>query len=452
MAGARLDVTIAQQLCAEAEQDIKRLEQKAERERDRELGRSPKSRPAALYHVGAWMDFLQYHYLTSTLEELTTRNRHASERTLQRELGLDEDDFWRFRNDLVFVHQLISEFDEDEDGLLSRAEVKLLLKRIGLEPFRRNNEQIIDKELNRLIRQKQDSEHGRVRALLRNPSDEDESALNFHLCEILDLIVILRGLQIQSRHPVLQTLFYKTTKGDHQLNIQKVPDILAAESLNVRHDLVNSDQQEVLQHALDEMDTTVFGDIIFPELENLYQKVAEKLRQASAELNARNLPSLLLSTDEMATNQKLYDMMDETMSNQISLTDVKQAISVHFRCVISAEETKNYLSLISHPPENPVSLFDFNRLMARMEDVQRQTPLTLSMMGKKTLLRSAKFFGLSQEYMEQASLTELADVLASFLDMKDAKQDLRTLPEPVYNGRQLVMRSKTKASFSGWPG
>mmetsp|Transcript_54958 Transcript_54958/g.160370 ORF Transcript_54958/g.160370 Transcript_54958/m.160370 type:complete len:550 (-) Transcript_54958:37-1686(-) len=387
---------------------------------------------------GRWSEDLcvdqeAWHDLLMVVEERTARKRRKFERDIKSRTGMPDAMFWRYRYDLIRLHSTFSLYDEDGDSFLKRSEVKQLLKHLGFEPYRKGDEALV------------------VEGLLEEMDASRDSRLD--LFGFLKLMERTRAVQRGQRHPVLKEVF-KAFSSDiaRRVDFKHIWKLLQSAEIwgkpspaspGTEPGKWDPDDEEAVHRVLEEFDTDASGEISFAEFEDLAQRVQETLCGRQAERIVREARGLGMSMEAFGECQWAFDQLDGDGSGGLSAVEIKEAIQIQLAREPSMAEVRMVYDECSLSHDDEVRLPSFLRLMKCASEHVLQADFCLRNVPVRKLRECLLFFPLAKSYVSKLAPEELADLVASYLDL-DPNADLTKTSE-VCSVRKLLEYAQQKA-------
>jgi len=386
---------------------------------------------------GPLIDAEVFHELLMVADERSLRKRRQQEREIQAKLGLTEDAFWDYRFELHRLHHTFLIYDTNSNGFLDGNEVKQLLKHLGFEPYREGSSNVI----NDLI------------AEFDNNNDE---MLSFR--EFLLLMKRIRGIQRSERRSQLESAFNKHILAPRRSSMgQKVRDTtIELESriilrmladLGVHVDKAGS-TEAVVKCALEDFEMEYCVDVRFPELEKLMQRILEALASRVAEQCGKKATALGLAREAVADYQWAFDQLDTDLSGSLSFIEAWEAVQMNVGREPSEDEMLALYREVGIDQEDELDIFNFMRVMkSACEQIFRvENEFTLDDVTPKRLRECLMFFPLSKSFVACVPESDLPEMVASYCDIQ-RDVNLKLLdPTPIINVRQLLEHAWRKAA------
>mmetsp|Transcript_103733 Transcript_103733/g.268476 ORF Transcript_103733/g.268476 Transcript_103733/m.268476 type:complete len:802 (-) Transcript_103733:105-2510(-) len=358
------------------------------------------------------------HDLLMQVEEQTERKKRRIEHEIKDKIGLEDQVFWQYRHELIMLYNTFHHYDDDEDQCLTHAEAKLLLKHLGFQPYRQGPE----------------AEH--VQRILVE-SDEDGNGLVDFL-EFLGLMDRIRVLQRADRCNKLREQFIKHRRAHRSADVQAqdLRETLAGIGIPLREDHV-----ELVERVVEELDIDLAA-LKFPDLEDIAQRVVERLQSAMAEAILQHADKLGLSMDVFAEYQVAFDQLDVDGSGTLSFEEMRRALEMHMGRPPTVMEVEDlYLDLKKNSDEE-LEIREFMWMMHTASAIKhlfkKGEAFTLRDVPPSKLRDILRLFRLAENYIVKISFEELLEHVANYLEVR-TNSDLREeLPERVTNVRQLV--------------
>lgn len=416
-----LDMDDAKAALADLQQELEEKAMEAEGE-----GGKPRSQihlPASVEELH--LDHDTVHELLLRLEERTERSKHRLEHKIKDKVGLDNEVFWQYRHELVNLHSRFNHYDGDEDQCLTQTEAKLLLKHLGFQPFRQGAQ----------------AEH--VQRLLEEFDEDGNGLVDF--LEFLGLMERIRAMQRGDRqHRLAYQFRLRDRLGHGRIDVKEVRDVLKAIGMHVR-----PEDQDLVEQTVEHFDTDCAGEIIFEELEELVQRISERLQSVAAEQILRFADKLGISMDVFAEYQWAYDQLDTDGSGSLSYHEMKKALEMQMGRAPTKMDVEELYQDIKKDKTADIQITDFMQMMNAASSVRRlftkEKPFTLRDVPAAKLRECLRCFRLAEGFISKISYEDLVEHAANYLEVKPTMDLREDLPERITSVRQLLAHAQKKA-------
>jgi len=367
-------------------------------------------------------DFDAVHGILSFVEEHTDRRRRATERSIRDKTGMSDRMFWQYRGELIKLYDTFNLYDVDHSGFLSHDEVKMLLKRIGLQPYNENMSKVVDR-------------------VLRSCDADGSGELNFE-----EFISLMDGVRVYQRSSRQQKLRKEFCNFDVDRSGQLEPKELVA-CLHAAGLLNAKDQQTVALRMAEEFDGDSTGGISFEELEDLTQHIVERVFTEANDRNLAAARALGFDTTKTAEYQYAFDQLDHDSSGSLSVEEIATALRGLMIRPPSVEELQGTFKTIDANSDGNVVFAEFCQLMKIVGQgkgmFSREAPFTLKDVPADKLRDILRIFPIADSYINNLEPSELLENVSNFTGL-ELNQNLRELPTPIRNARQLLERVRRK--------
>jgi len=191
--------------------------------------------------------------------------------------------------------------------------------------------------------------------------------------------------------------------------------------------------------------------ISFPAFEELCQSICEILVREEVQEQYANAEALGINNYKLYKYQAAFDHVrtkDHPTINTLDLPKVLAKLLVRPPPKADVEimlEQLNATDIQMHE----ISFLTFLQLMTSMfagsVQLVKEIPFTLKNVSDKKLREILRMFPLASEYIEEVTVTDLPELVGSFLGMR-AATDLREMYPPMSNIRQLLTYAQKKSA------
>eukprot|EP00747_Dinoflagellata_sp_TGD_P042844 gnl/TRDRNA2_/TRDRNA2_142339_c1_seq1.p1 gnl/TRDRNA2_/TRDRNA2_142339_c1~~gnl/TRDRNA2_/TRDRNA2_142339_c1_seq1.p1 ORF type:complete len:699 (-),score=119.13 gnl/TRDRNA2_/TRDRNA2_142339_c1_seq1:85-1887(-) len=363
------------------------------------------------------VDFDTMHEVLVRVEEANVRIKASREREIQQRLDMPEPMFAQYRHEMIRLYDTFCLYDADHSLELSDAEVKRLLKHMGMQPYRPPLSY-------------------RLGELLRESKTEGESETDFFA--FLRLMDGVRAYQKSQRRTKVRVNFAKIAGMEDSISNNDVETALHGAGIAPKNK-VEQDLVRVLieQFGMDDAD----GEVSFEELEELGQRVTELLFEHHHELSVKLAASMGFTRDELAEYQGAFDQLDSDGSGGLGIEEVEQVMDMILEKPPTSEELRKLFKELDEDGSGSLEFPEFLHLLQMSNEGQgmfRQgEAFTLKRVAVQDLLDILKHFTTVDSYIKQVTEAELQAMVCSHLGI-DMDTDLREPPFQIGNTKQLV--------------
>lgn len=419
---------------------------------------SSTKQPSPETEDGTALDFYSVHKLLMDLVENTHHLLHKRELEIQAKTCLSDDLFWQYEGGLFRLYEHFQMHDLDRCEYLGFSDVKDLLHHLGFQPHRPRESEVLE----RLLRE----------------CDVDGSE-TFTFDEFLTLIAKVRAHQKAVREARLRREFGRYAKieqGSHatlagseeetfangsvaaalqqtaqsgtgqerSIDVENLHGLLTAVGLAGR----TTTERELVDFTIH---TYCENQIVFASFEELCQLIYESLSRDEVAEQYADAQALGISMHRLNRYQAAFDSVRTKDHPCINILDVPKVLE---RLLSSRLPERTHVdelleALSPKKGSKAVSFLTFLHLMVALSSGQlslaKGPPFTLKSVADKKLREILQLFPLTPEYIHDLDAADLPDLVGGFISVR-ATADLRELPNPVNNIRQLVAYSKKKAA------
>mmetsp|Transcript_26996 Transcript_26996/g.89592 ORF Transcript_26996/g.89592 Transcript_26996/m.89592 type:complete len:962 (-) Transcript_26996:44-2929(-) len=356
------------------------------------------------------------HNVLMWAEEHTQRRRCKRERDIQQETGLSRSMFWKWRSELVKLHDIFHAYDEDQSGSLSHEEALMLLMRIGMQPYSQHMSSIVEK-------------------FLEDRDTKDTGEVDFiGLITIMDDI---RRYQTQLRARVLMKEFRRfDVDCSGELNHKETIALFHAASI-----APTRVEQDAALGLLEQFDGDQNGELNFSEMQVLTQHVIEKIHSDATQKGFDVGKSLGFDTTRIAMYMQMFDKFEE--GGKLRVETATKAIHTFMDRPPGAEEIATVFKDIDSEKRQKLGFLDVLLLMKRLGEGRhmsvKEYPFTLKGLSEQKLREVLQLYPIAASYIRNLQPHELLENVCNYTGWR-ADQNLRDLPDPIRNPRQLCDR------------
>lgn len=352
------------------------------------------------------IDFEQFQQLIAKGKEKVDRMVRLRERKIQDELGINDNLFEDFRNDLASLHQLFEMYDTDESGALSMNEVMCMIKEFGLKP-------------------KTKQENDDINSVLQRNDVNGDGEFNF--VEFLELVREVRAYKRGKQHQEYLQNFERYDKDKSgTLSVLEISNLLADLGFVPK----SYKEQDEIAYLIHTADDDASGFINFPEFQVLCQRIDEKLKSMRYEEEIEYAMKLGFSEQHIRDLRWIFDSLDTDGSGKLDFAEVRHALGMMRKSVPSDVFSKAFKALDSDGSGE----LDFQEFMGFMqmmrdneglfaEEAQKLAHKAIQL-DTRVLKRVLEYFHLSGSYISSLEKDELASLFCDFLGIADSSTDL----------------------------
>jgi len=418
-------LNLEQRFLAEAVQAVgmekARAPEDGDRNAARKAGRNPTGVPPGPDEVLRF-DFEATHEVLMYVEEQTDRIRRSKERRIKDATRLPDVLYWRNRQELLGLHDTFTVHDVDNSGFLGHDEAKKLLKCTGLQPYTRSME-------------------GAVNDFLSLADKDGNQEIDFG--EFVVLMERAREHQCTKRQAKLWKEF-EVYDADRSGSLD-APELLVC--LRSAGLVKSKNDSELALTLIREFDTDHDGSISFNEFEELCQRIVERIFSSACNRSLQRAKIMGVDVARVAEYQWAFDHLDANGTGALSLSDVQEALRLFMARPPSMHEVEEVFKSIDVNSSGDISFEEFLLLMNQIEKgkgmFRRGAPFTLRDVPVDKLRDVLGVFPIADGYIRNLEPGELLETVGNFLGLK-VDANLRDLPKPVRNGRQLLEHAKVQ--------
>jgi len=372
------------------------------------------------------LNFERVHDLLMGLEQEAERRKRRRDRDIKAATGISEDMFWKYRHELILVFDSFRLYDADHSAYLNHAEVRMMLKHLGLQPYRPKEGALVD-------------------ALLVDYIVDGEEHVTFPDC--LELMVKVRHHQQANRRLMVLEVFRafdKEAKG--RLDIGQVERALNATGLTGK----SREEQDLANKHIYECDTDADGQISFVDFQELCQRVVESVFSYVTENNVLFAATLGIDRATLAEYQAAYDQFDRDGSGTLDLDEVKIILG---QLMIHPPTAQELTSLYETIGMQVGDAMDFQKYLQLMHVAStgrgmfsREVSFTIRSVHPAKLREILRLFPFSQGYLRDFSDIELAEAVSNCLGIGIDVNMREDIPKPLSNTNELLDHARRIAN------
>lgn len=292
----------------------------------------------------------------------------------------------------------------------------MLLKRVGMQPYTAGSS-------------------GAVNEFLRSTGSDEVDFRQF-----LALVELLRGCQRDLRRHRLKEHFRRCDRNANgQLEPQELVNCLQSAGL-----VPTRAHQDMALNLAREFDEGT-GGIGFREMEELAQRVVEHVFSEETERNLQAARELGFDAQRTSEFQIAFDQLDVDGTGALSIEEIAASLKDFMARPPSVEEVAMIFESIDDNCDGSVTFGEYLTLMKIVSEGKglfaREDTFTLKSVPPDKLRDILRCFSLAEAYIQHLEPQELLENVSNFTGF-DANQNLRDLPNPIRNPRQLLDRMK----------
>eukprot|EP00929_Paragymnodinium_shiwhaense_P080182 TRINITY_DN41802_c0_g2_i2.p1 TRINITY_DN41802_c0_g2~~TRINITY_DN41802_c0_g2_i2.p1 ORF type:complete len:1124 (-),score=281.65 TRINITY_DN41802_c0_g2_i2:273-3644(-) len=267
-------------------------------------------------HNGQMLDFDVVHDILLQAEERVSRMQRAKERSIKERWRISDKMFWKWRSELIHLSDMFHLFDADESGILSRDELRVLLKQLGLNPYRKQEAALID---------------GLLKDTSKAGLDGANEEVNF--IEFLSMMESLRAHQLAARQKQLSQTFKKRAR-HNRIDLKETLSLLkeigpdGTEKEDKAKDDMDDSTRLILKNLINDYDTAIPGELVFVEVEELVQLALERLQCLDMERIQLEASRLHISQHQLHEYQCVFDQLDADGSGGLSVEEITEGLEM----------------------------------------------------------------------------------------------------------------------------
>lgn len=363
------------------------------------------------------LSFEAVHEMLLKMQEECEATTRKQEREIMERTGMSMEKFWEHRPELVRLYEFFHLYDQDHSGCLSHQEVKLLLKQLGLQPYRQEQAKLLEMWL----------EHA--------DSDGNES---LEFCEFLVLMLKVREHQKSQHKAKVWPSFRKMANGDGGLDIDRVDEALASAGIGGQTRF----EQDLQRKLVYDQDVDNSGEINFSEYLDICQRVQERLFAYKMEEIVSYANSIGIDKARLGEYIWAFDQHDVDGSGGLSMDEIHKALHVLTVRPPTKAELEELFEKCQVKPDVEVPLQQYLKIMqiasAGRGMFARELPFTLKDVPDDKLREMLRMFPLAESYIKQLEKGELTDLLGSYLSVRPDSNLREAFPgKSIGNVRQL---------------
>eukprot|EP00931_Biecheleriopsis_adriatica_P049983 TRINITY_DN28924_c0_g1_i1.p1 TRINITY_DN28924_c0_g1~~TRINITY_DN28924_c0_g1_i1.p1 ORF type:complete len:1033 (-),score=190.50 TRINITY_DN28924_c0_g1_i1:246-3344(-) len=376
------------------------------------------------WHVdvdSSWINSDAAHDILLHMEVQSKRKKHQAEHSIKISWHLTEDEFWRFRPELIRLRHLMAMVlaevhrGKSEERKLDRTGALQLLKLLGLQPYHEEQQELIEQGIDQVCgSQDEYFDFKKMLWLLDHTRDGQKSIRSDQL---------LKHFKVQ-----VKTVAYTIpiSEADHILFDPEV-------GVNMAH--ASIDEAEEVKKVIDETDSADPGYLTFSELADLIQRAVETLHSKRAETNFSKAIAEGVELDDFVELQRLFDSYDKDNSGVLEQDEVLEAVMHKTGRSVSQQELESLYYSRSLNIDVPLFLWDFLRVIDAPAITNK--PYTLREIPIDKLREILVLFQVPHQTIGKLVGRQLAQMVGNHMGI-DFKQNLRKLEPPIQNPEELV--------------
>lgn len=279
-----------------------------------DLGLAPPSGSPARFIAEAALDELQlddhglvsFHEAEFAVQQLRQHEqstRRRKEREIQRTYDLSANNFKEFRSQLLFLHTNFNRLDDDSSGTLDPDEVLNLLSEFGCMGH--------------------DSRERTLQVVEELEEEAEGGEITFPV--FLKVIKRLRELEMADKADEVQELFnsYDADRSG-ELDTRETCAVLV--NLGLQPKTVR--EQEGIAQLMEEVDEDGSGNLDFPELLMMVQRIGERLMQIHRDAENEKATELGFSPSTTTALRRAYEILNmSNFTGGLGVADMERALS-----------------------------------------------------------------------------------------------------------------------------
>ncbi|CAE8652687.1 unnamed protein product, partial [Polarella glacialis] len=384
------------------------------------------------------LDFETLHSKLLRLEELAGRAASTREREVAAASNMTMAFFHQHRAEFLWMFTIFQQYDADRSGYLIHSEAKRLLKHIGLEPYNPVSAAMIDGLLKEIDQDGNFEVDFREFLLLVNLARSHlQKRRKRHLLGAWKELDVDRygRLSMHLLVPGLASAGLLNSRAEYALAQSFMDESWDLSSFFFEDDLLPS-QKRILRSRDDA------GSIYFAGFSLFYQQVAERLACIQGERIMSSAKSMGFTMEALSEIQETFDTLDTDGSGSLNKDELKQALNPLLMIPPSPDDVDEILNLIDNDSNGLVDIREFLCLLRLLVTpggglAKRVKPFTIRhdvpVLSQREILKT---FRISESYVNECEPADVLEMCCNFLTL-GADYDLKQLPKPVSNGRQL---------------
>jgi len=384
------------------------------------------------------LDFETLHSKLLRLEELAGRAASTREREVAAASNMTMAFFHQHRAEFLWMFTIFQQYDADRSGYLIHSEAKRLLKHIGLEPYNPVSAAMIDGLLKEIDQDGNFEVDFREFLLLVNLARSHlQKRRKRHLLGAWKELDVDRygRLSMHLLVPGLASAGLLNSRAEYALAQSFMDESWDLSSFFFEDDLLPS--QKRIMRSRDDA-----GSIYFAGFSLFYQQVAERLACIQGERIMSSAKSMGFTMEALSEIQETFDTLDTDGSGSLNKDELKQALNPLLMIPPSPDDVDEILNLIDNDSNGLVDIREFLCLLRLLVTpggglAKRVKPFTIRhdvpVLSQREIL---KMFRISESYVNECEPADVLEMCCNFLTL-GADYDLKQLPKPVSNGRQL---------------
>mmetsp|Transcript_13934 Transcript_13934/g.22165 ORF Transcript_13934/g.22165 Transcript_13934/m.22165 type:complete len:1058 (-) Transcript_13934:274-3447(-) len=384
------------------------------------------------------LDFETLHSKLLRLEELAGRAASTREREVAAASNMTMAFFHQHRAEFLWMFTIFQQYDADRSGYLIHSEAKRLLKHIGLEPYNPVSAAMIDGLLKEIDQDGNFEVDFREFLLLVNLARSHlQKRRKRHLLGAWKELDVDRygRLSMHLLVPGLASAGLLNSRAEYALAQSFMDESWDLSSFFFEDDLLPS--QKRIMRSRDDA-----GSIYFAGFSLFYQQVAERLACIQGERIMSSAKSMGFTMEALSEIQETFDTLDTDGSGSLNKDELQQALNPLLMIPPSPDDVDEILNLIDNDSNGLVDIREFLCLLRLLVTpggglAKRVKPFTIRhdvpVLSQREIL---KMFRISESYVNECEPADVLEMCCNFLTL-GADYDLKQLPKPVSNGRQL---------------
>jgi Ca2+-binding EF-hand superfamily protein len=369
------------------------------------------------------LSFENVHHLLVTMEEKQEYQSRRKEWEIKKKATISEEKFTEHRYELIKLFDFFTLYDVDHSDALSHDEVRLLLKHLGMDPFRTNCAPFVQEVLESV-----------------DPGSKDSISFG----SFLDLMAKVRLHQKMAKAADLKRHFLTSSDQNGRVDIDMVEPVLTASGAVAKTRLEIELQRQIIY----DWDIETSGDVTFDTFLDIRQRVQEELFCHKMDEVVKYAHTLGIETARLSEYLWAFDHYDKDHNGSLSIEEIFHALhfithnppaieelkKIYEQCGLKTDTEvllEQYLQISQLACEGRGSWAEGTEFAFRLRDVPVQK-----------LREILSFFPLSPDYINTLEVDDMVGLLSCYLDV-DPESDLRQgLTKPVENTRQLIQYCK----------
>eukprot|EP00929_Paragymnodinium_shiwhaense_P120126 TRINITY_DN9200_c0_g1_i1.p1 TRINITY_DN9200_c0_g1~~TRINITY_DN9200_c0_g1_i1.p1 ORF type:complete len:1117 (+),score=193.96 TRINITY_DN9200_c0_g1_i1:401-3352(+) len=364
------------------------------------------------------VEFDVFHQCVFSFEEKVERAMRQMERKIRLQTNLqgNEKMFESMRPELVHIYGVFRVNDHDFSGFVAHSEVRRMLKFLGMEPYKSDVNNIIE------------------RFLLRHDNDSNQE---ISFLEFLQLIKQLRKHRKRERRPALKAALLHNF-----LDTAEPIDIHNAFPILKEGNFIPLSATEIVRKLVENTETDANGALTFQAFEDLTEKVIEQVYASAHQRDAKTAQGLGFEQKRVSEFNKAFDILDTDDSGFLTIDEVESTMDIIMKKVPSVLEVHQAFKEIMGDIDKEMGFPEFLRFMKALnaEETNLQDPPFRIVDVEPEKLRTVlRLFPLAESYIQAVDDNDLPELTASFLQVHPSanlREDMQN--PPVRNMRTLM--------------